>query len=247
MIWHRLKSWLGLGEGGAVRNAVETLWSGMGLDRHSERTPAHQRTAFTIAFVALAAKMTKADGVTVGAELEAFERCFHVPPAERDNIRRVFNLAKQDTAGYERYAAQLAKLLSDDRKLLIDVFECLFHVASADGLLHDAEAGFLEEVARQFALSEVEYQRVRRLFVIDPDDPYRVLGLEPGVSDEALKARHRELVRENHPDTLAADGVPEEYRVYADRKLAHINAAYDRIRTERGLKRAQPFGEEAAR
>lgn len=244
MVWQRIKQLLGLSEGGAVRDALDTLWSTFGLDRPDGHANGHQSTAFTIAFVALAAKMAKADGVAVGAEMEAFERCFHVPPSERENIRRVFNLAKQDSAGYDRYATQLANLLASDRPLLIDVFECLFHVASADGLLHEAEEGFLQEVAKRFGLTPTEYQRIRRLFIADPDDPYHVLGLEPDASDAALKARHRELVRENHPDRLAADGVPPEYRVFADRKLAHINAAYDHIRKERGL--AQSLGERDA-
>lgn len=246
MVWQRIKQALGLGDGGAVRSALETLWASTGLES-SPRDAAHQGTAFTIAFVALAAKMAKADGVAVGAEIDAFERCFHVPASQRDSIRRVFDLAKQDTAGYERYASQLASLLADDRPLLIDVFECLFHVASADGLLHDAEEGFLKEVASRFGLTETEYQRVRRLFVTDADDPYRILGLEHAASNEDVKARYRQLVRENHPDRLAADGVPPEYRVFADRKLAHINAAYDRIRRERGLIAVQPADESEAR
>ena len=244
MVWQRIKRVLGISQGG-VRSALGALWSASGLDAPGAQS-AQQSTAFTIAFVALAAKMAKADGVAVGAEIEAFERCFQVRPDERENIRRVFNLAKQDTAGYKLYAGQLSKMLAADRPLLIDVFECLFHVASADGLLHEAEESFLQEVASQFNLSQAEYQRVRRLFVVDPDDPYRVLGLDPGVSDTDLKTRHRELVRANHPDRLASDGVPIEYRVFADRKLAHINAAYDRIRRERGLAQAQLFPEGGA-
>ena len=57
-------------------------------------------------------------------------------------------------------------------------------------------------------------------------------------SDEELKARRKELVRQNHPDRLAAEGVPEEFLVLADRKLAAINAAFDAIQKERD--RSQP-------
>lgn len=197
--------------------------------------PASKQLAFTMAFVGLAAKMAKADGVAVEVETQAFERCFYVPPEERANVDRVYRLAAQDVAGYEIYAGRIARLLADEPALLRDVFECLFNIAAADGVLHAGEETFLREVARRFGFDEREYRRVRSLFVRDPDSPYEVLGLAPDASDEELAARRKALVRENHPDLLAAAGVPREFLVIADRKLAAINAAYDAIRAERGL------------
>lgn len=204
-----------------------------GFGSHADGKSASKQVAFTIAFVGLAAKMAKADGVAVAVETEAFERCFHVPPGERANIRRVYELAARDTAGYEIYADRIAKLLSDDQKLLRDVFECLFNIAAADGVLHHAEEQFLMTVAERFGLSEQTYQATRRLFVADPDNPYAILGVDPEASESDLKAHYRALVRENHPDKLAAEGVPAEFLVLADRKLAAINAAYDQIMKER--------------
>src|SRR3954471_22814307 len=58
---------------------------------------------FTIAVIALAGKMARADGVVSDAELQAFARVFQVPPQEENNVRRIFNLARQDVAGYEAY------------------------------------------------------------------------------------------------------------------------------------------------
>ena len=43
-------------------------------------------------------------------------------------------------------------------------------------------------------------------------------------------------MREHHPDRLVAKGMPEEFVAQANRKLAAINAAYDRIARERGLR-----------
>lgn len=194
-----------------------------------------KQVAFTIALVGLAAKMAKADGVAVSVETQAFERCFFVPPEERRNVKRVFELAARDVAGYDAYAERIARMLADDRALLRDVFECLFNIAAADGVLHSAEEAFLRTVAEKFAFSEREYQNVRCLFVHDETSPYAVLGVEPAISDSALKAHYRSLVRETHPDRLAAEGVPAEFLVIADRKLAAINAAYEAIVKGRGL------------
>ena len=196
-------------------------------------TPASKQLAFTMAFVGLAAKMAKADGVAVEVETQAFQSCFYVPPEERANVQRVYQLAAQDVAGYEIYAQRIARMLADDPALLKEVFDCLFNIAAADGVLHEGEETFLRNVAATFGYDENYYLRVRSLFVHDPSSPYVVLGIEPDASDEELRARRLELVRENHPDKLAAKGVPEEFLVLADRKLAAINAAYDTIKEER--------------
>lgn len=190
-----------------------------------------------MALVALAAKMAKADGVAVAAELEAFERWFHVPDDQRDAVRRVFDIAKRDVSAYQQYAGQIAELLAEDPELKRDVLECLFHVASADGVLHDDEETFLKRVAAIFEISETTYLEVRRMFVVDPDDPYAVLNVPHDISDDVLKATYRRLAKENHSDRLAAHGVPREFQTIADRKLAAINAAYDAILEERAAQR----------
>src|ERR1700742_5060580 len=73
---------------------------------------------FTIAVIALAGKMAKADGVVSDEELEAFHRTFRVPPQEEANVRRIFNLARQDVAGFEAYAQQIARLFFGNPAIL---------------------------------------------------------------------------------------------------------------------------------
>ncbi|MCB1520634.1 MAG: TerB family tellurite resistance protein [Hyphomicrobiaceae bacterium] len=246
MIWQRLKAMFGL-DGGGVRATLAGIAASVGLEGGRCPTEAHQRSAFTIAFVALAAKMAKADGVAVAAELEAFERWFKVPADQRDSVRRVFDAAKRDIAGYESYARQIASLLAEEPELKRDVFECLFHIASADGVLHEDEEHFLRRVADVFGLDAAAYAQVRRVFIVDEDDPYAILGADSAMSDAALKAHYRQLAKENHSDRLAAHGVPREFQSVADRKLATINAAYDAIVKERAaLNRAIEEAEASA-
>jgi DnaJ like chaperone protein len=223
----------GLHKGAAVRDALASLWAGVRLDRLVERTPAHRTVAFTIAVTTLAAKMAKADGVALPVEAKAFERMFEIPPAEAANVKRLYDLAKEDVAGYEAYAKKIGRLLKDEPALLGSVLECLFHIAAADGVLHPAEDRFLKTVAGKFGLGRLEFLTIRASFVHDPHSPYEILGVRPDASDADLKARHRALVREHHPDRLAASGVPPEFRAAADRRLAAVNAAYDTILKER--------------
>jgi len=191
---------------------------------------------FTIAMIALGAKMAKADGVVTRDEVEAFRRVFRVPPSEMQNVRRIFNLARQDTAGFETYARQIAGLFRDRPAVLEDILDGLFEIAKADGVLHAGEAAYLERVAEVFGFAPNEFRRIKAShFGADKADPYVILGAAHDATDEELKATHRRLVRENHPDSLMARGVPEEFVRLANAKLATVNAAYDKIKEERGI------------
>jgi DnaJ like chaperone protein len=235
MPWKEIAQAIGFEPGTSVRDALSALWTHLVGDRAAVRTPGYRTVAFTIAVTTLAAKMAKADGVALPIEERAFERVFDVPPAERENFRRVYDLAAQDIAGYETYAGKIASLLADEPDMLRSLLECLFHVAAADGILHPDEDKFLAVVAEKFGLTHGEFLSVRAGFINDPCSPYQILGVHPDITDSELKLRHRALVREHHPDRLAATGVPLELRCAANRRLAAINAAYDAILKDRGL------------
>jgi DnaJ like chaperone protein len=191
--------------------------------------------AFTIAMIALGAKMAKADGVVTGDEEEAFRQYFRVPPSEEANVQRIFRLARQDTAGFETYARQIANIYRGNPAVLEDILDGLFEIAKADGVLHPGELAFLERVAEIFGFAPNEFRRIRASHFPDKEDPYVILGVAHTATEEEIKRTYRLLVRENHPDSLMARGVPEEFVKLANDKLAAINAAYDRIVEERGL------------
>ena len=120
-----------------------------------------KQVAFTVGVIALGAKMAKADGIVTRDEIEAFREVFKVPPGEEHNVARLFNLAKQDVAGFELYARQLDRLFHDNRELLTDVMDGLFHIAVADGRLHPNEERFLAQVAKEFGFNDREFLRIK--------------------------------------------------------------------------------------
>jgi DnaJ like chaperone protein len=199
-------------------------------------SPADPGIAFTIAIIALGAKMAKADGVVTGDEEEAFRQYFRVPPSEEANVRRIFRLARQDTAGFESYARQVASIYRDNPAVLEDILDGLFEIAKADGVFHPGELAFLERVAEIFGFAPNEFRRIRASHFPDREDPYVILGVTHVASEDEIKRTYRLLVRENHPDKLIARGVPPEFIKLANDKLAAINAAYDKIAEERGLR-----------
>ncbi len=226
---------IGLTKGGSLRVALDRLMCGLGLGPCPECPTKTNTVAFTVAIVALGAKLAKADGFVSHVETETFHKVFQTPEAQTANVQRLYDLAKQDVAGYESYGYQIADLLATEPALKRDVIESLFHIAAADGILHEQEDDYLHRIAQIFGYTEAEYKAIRALFVHDPDDAYTVLGLSRDVTDSQLKSHYRELVRSNHPDLALARGVPEEFVEMANRKLASINAAYEEIARERSL------------
>ncbi|MBX9684347.1 MAG: DnaJ family molecular chaperone [Hyphomicrobium sp.] len=239
MAWHAVKYALGLSEGGGLRGAIDQLKSSLGLDEPRGERSASSSIAFTIAVVGLSAKMSKADGVSTEVEAHAFEQQFAVPDREMANVRRLYALASQDVAGFETYAESIARLLADDADLKTSVLECLFHIATADGVLHPAEDTYLAEVAKILGFSDCAFRCIRRAFVVDPDSPYEVLDVAPDASDPDIKSRYRELVKQHHPDALVAKGVPPEFLAAAERRLAAITSAYEAVLIDRGQRTAR--------
>ena len=230
-VWQKI-SGLASAVGDAGSGFLGDLARVFGLDPSTEP---QNDIAFTIGVIALSAKMARADGIVSPLEMQAFKQVFQTAPEEERNVKRVFDLAKQDVAGYESYADEIAKLLRDNKKLLQDVLEGLLYVATVDGALHSEEDAFLADVARRFGFSPSEYRFFRARFVADHGNPYDALRLSPDATNEEVRRQYRKLVADNHPDKLIGRGVPPEFVEIATRKLAAINAAYDTIAKERGL------------
>ncbi|MFM9865164.1 MAG: TerB family tellurite resistance protein [Micropepsaceae bacterium] len=209
-------------------------------DRRAERDDRtireRDQVAFTIGVIALAAKLAKADGTVTRDEVDIFKRVFPVPREEEANVGHLFNLAKQDVAGFDSYAKQLASLFRAKPGVLEDLLDSLFLIAKADNRLHPGELEYLKHVAQIFGFTSNAFERIRAShFGPDREDPYVILGADRSVSNEDLKHAYHRLVRENHPDSLMARGVPEEFVRLATEKLAAINGAYEIIKKERGI------------
>ena len=231
-IWARISEFLTTVPAAALSSVIEAIRTVLSGDPQLRR-----RVAFSIAMIALSAKMAKADGVVTQDEIRAFRQIFIVPPDQVRNVGRLFDLAKQDVAGFEAYAERLAGLCREDQPdctLLEDILDGLLHIAAADGVVHERELAFLRRVSEIFAVGEARFAAIlSRHGVTGEIDPWRVLGLELGAPFDQVKAQYRRMAAENHPDRLIARGVPEEFLAIANRRLAAINAAYEMIERSR--------------
>jgi DnaJ like chaperone protein len=219
---------VGLALGGPL-GALAGAAMGAAVDRAiavRAQNPERRQVAFTIAAIALAAKMAQADGHASHREAEAFERLFDVPAHERENMRRFYALARQSVDGYEAYARQAANLLGAASPVLEDLLEALMMIATVDGV-HPAEIDYLARVAELMGFSPHQWDAIRARHVpLSADNPWMVLGLQPGAAEADIRAAYRRLVREHHPDRHIAEGTPPEFIRVAEARMATINTAY---------------------
>lgn len=217
-----------------IVDAISALAQGAPLAQvfDSLRSPPERSVAFTIAVIALGAKMAKADGQVTRDEVTAFRQVFLIPPAEEANAARVFNLARQDVGGFEEYARRVRSMFGGGDPVLIDLLEGLFYVAIADGVYHPGEDDFLHRVADIFEVSDRAFRAMRARFVPDMDpDPYDVLGISPDADCKTARDAWRQLVRDTHPDRMIARGLPEEAVRLAEKRLVAINRAWEQVST----------------
>lgn len=192
---------------------------------------------FAIGATVLAAKLAKCDGTVNRAEIDAFKRQFRIEDAAVPMIGKLFDQARDDSSGFEPYARQLAESFADNRLALEQVLGALFAIARADAPVNPRETEMLTRIGMIFGLDDAARARAANPSSKAQleEDPYAVLGIPPGTANEAIRTHWKQLMRENHPDQLAARGVPPEFAARATERVARINAAYDRIKRERGL------------
>lgn len=225
-IWHRLSEVIGsfsqrTGVAGSFAKALDP----------DNWLPGGRDAAFTLALIALSAKMAVSDGVVTPSEVRAFKKTVIIPPEIEPQVDRLFALAQQDVAGYEAYARKIRRFFFDTPDTLEHVLDGLFSIAAADGMIHEVEFDYLRRVSDIFGFDAARFEQIaaQHMLLTDGRDPYVVLGLMPGASLDEVKRVYRRLVAEHHPDRLIAKGVPEELIGIATARMAAINQAYAQI------------------
>ncbi|MGE0733921.1 MAG: TerB family tellurite resistance protein [Alphaproteobacteria bacterium] len=223
---------IGVATGHAVDMAVDAYRKKSG----ASDTDGTKQIAFTTAVVVLGAKLAKVDGTVTRDEVNAFKEVFRVPDDEMRGVAIIFNQAKKDSLGFEPYARQVGQMFAGNSVVLEELLFCLFHIAKADGHYNPKEKDFLREVAGHLGFDEPTFKRIEAESLgPQAGDPYTILGVARSATNEQIKAAWRKLIREHHPDTLVAQGLPQEFIAKANETMATINAAYEIIQKERGF------------
>lgn len=201
-----------------------------------------RESLFAVSVVVLSAKLAKCDGPVKRSEIDAFKRAFRIPPENMSEVAQLFDRARETVEGSEPFAERLGTAFADQKSVLEDVLGAMFRIAEADGPVNRTEIAFLGGIHARLGLDAGAWERARQgrpypgpMLAPEGPDPYAVLGLPKGAPDQQVRETWKRLVREHHPDSMTARGMPADVISRASSKVADINAAWDRIKRERGL------------
>ncbi|NBQ84303.1 MAG: molecular chaperone DjiA [Alphaproteobacteria bacterium] len=221
----------GFAFGGPIGGLLGAL-AGHAVDSYvieSQPNDTGRDVAFTIALIALSAKMAKADGHVTRDEILAFRQRVDIPAQDVEDVSRLWDLARQTPDGFDGYARQLASMFPAASPILDQLMDLLFYIARADGEITEVELDYLKQVADILGYDEQGFDRLCLIYGDPEANPYHVLGVNPDDSDNIIRQAWINLARNHHPDALMAAGLPEEFIRAASERLAKINTAYDDI------------------
>lgn len=211
------------------------------------------RAQFLETSFAVMGALCKADGVVTRDEIRVTEQLFarlHLSPEQTELAKAAFNRGKSADFDLDGHVDAFAGLARLDGGLLQLFLQMQMSAVAADGQVHPAEHAMLVRIARRLGLAEIDVARLEALLRAAAggaapssappprqrlDDAYVALGVTPDATEAQIKRAYRKLMQENHPDKLAAKGLPENMRTLAEERAREINVAFDLIKKARGF------------
>ncbi len=191
---------------------------------------AQPQQIFALSLIVLSAKLSKADGLVSKEELIAVKDKLKIPENEIEQVGKIFNKAKEESAGYEPYAKQIAEIYKNNLNVLEEVINILFYIAESDGNVSQSEIEMIYGISKIFGLNESQFKSIQESRKnSDKLNPYIVLESSPEEDLSSIRKKYIKLSKENHPDILISKGVPSEVIDESKKKMRAINLAWNQI------------------
>ena len=233
--------------GAALGHQFEAKFSGDGSGGNARSIPPQRRSlVFCVSAAAMLAKLAKADGLVTSDEIASVEAAFRrlgFSRAARSHAIDSFRRAKDDSHTIYEYARDFSAAVEsvDVRELF---YELLWDLACADGIVSAQELQILRQIPRALRIRGewFSFYAARRLRSGGEEpqvdrlaEAYATLGASPSDNVDELRRKYRDLAKRNHPDSLRAQGLPEEMIGRATERMSRINEAWAEIRSARGI------------
>ncbi len=250
----KFTKWLGAGLGftfggpiGAVLGfAIGSFVDGFSDDdlkeekrEYRERTETRRERAdtqsgdFEISLLVLASIVIKSDGKVDQRELD-FVRMQFVGMYGKERANNAFKLFKgiiKKKVSARQVCIQIRQNMSHASRLQLIHF--LFGIAKADKYVSEIEVEEIRKIAGYLYINERDFESIKAMFYDVSENAYKILEIEKSATDKEIKTAYRKMVKKYHPDKL--QGLGEEHLKGANKKFQSIQAAYEKIKNERGL------------
>lgn len=200
-------------------------------------------------FVALVAKVAKADGRVdaleaelIGIMFDDISALFPQPQKTKDILKEIFNEHKNSSVSAQEIASVLAKTIKRDRAKQHQFMGFLIQLAFIDKEVTKSEEEVLSAIAEAFEFDPNSYHAMFDKFEqilknitpkVNINDAYKLLGVNENDSMDVIKKAYRKLIREYHPDIIKSQGKDDAYMQEATAKTQEINEAYEMIKAHR--------------
>jgi DnaJ like chaperone protein len=236
----RFGKWIGGGLGWAFGGPIGALIGFVlgsvvdGMQAGRSVTGATTQNDFVVSLLVLTAAVMKADGQVLKSELNYVKRYLlsQFPEADaKEYLSLLRGLLEKEIPTHD-VSAQIRRYM--DYSARLQLLHYLFGIAHADGEVHGREVTIISGISEGLGISDSDFRSIKAMFVKDTLGPYIILEITPDASDEEVKKAYRRMAMKYHPDKVSTLG-PDVQKAAKD-KFQKLNAAYDAIRKQRGMK-----------
>jgi DnaJ like chaperone protein len=191
------------------------------------------RNGFIVSLLVLLSAVMKADGKVLKSELDFVKKYFldnFGLDASREAMVLLRDILKQQVP-LRDVCSQIRDNVDYPSRL--QLIHLLFGVAYADGIVSKEEQAVISDIAGFMGISSQDYESIKAMFVVNINNYYTILELEPTATNEEIKKSYRSLAVKHHPDKVGYLG--DDVRRNAEQKFQKITEAYDKIKKERGF------------
>lgn len=189
---------------------------------------------FEISLLVLAAAVMKADNKLLKSELDYIKEFFNRSFGSRGNTERLKMLKQILEKDINLYEVCNQIRYNMDYASRLQLIHFLFGIARADGVIPDSELNIIKTASGYLSISAADFDSIRAMFVPNTHSDYKILEIDENISDEDLKKAYKRMAMQYHPDKVSHLG-PEVHK-QAEKKFQELNAAFERIKKQRGMK-----------
>ncbi|HFD13180.1 MAG TPA: co-chaperone DjlA [Crenotrichaceae bacterium] len=212
-----------------------------------------QQSFFEATFL-LMGHLAKADGLVSKQEIELAKSVMDrmkLSPQLRQSAMELFRQGKDADFVFEPILNTLYQNCAGDSDMMRLFLEFQLQTALSDGRIDPVEEAILQRICECLSIPKYQYfalkmaveaysrmgneknhyspPRSNKPDQLSMSDAYAVLGVSRRATDKEIEKAYRRRISQNHPDKLAAKGLPDEMIKMATEKTRKIREAYEMI------------------